>query len=218
MTRPVSAQSHLRFPLTYLLANEGSVRVLRLLLVHGGHLSVAQLSRESGITLKSVRFVLESLAEQRLVSVFGQARSRLYAVDHQHPLADALKALFTAERSRWENLIAALRAVFRPIEGVEAAWLYGSVARGDDKARSDLDIAVAIGKGKVDALAESIRQALQEVENRHFVTCSLVALSRRDVVRLAQGEEWWKNLAEVAKPIKGTAPATFARKLMAMRR
>ena len=68
-------QSHLRLPLTRLLASAGHVRVLRALMTYGAPLSVAQLAADSGLTTRGARFVLDSLASQGVVSVLGQLRS-----------------------------------------------------------------------------------------------------------------------------------------------
>ena len=214
MKRPSTVQSHLRFPLTYVLGNESSVRVLRALIAHGGPLSVAQLARESTLSLKGVRLALGSLASQQLVKTLGQPRSQLYTVDPQHPLSPALKELFAREQSRWEGLMQALRDVLQPLPAVEAAWLYGSVARGEDASRSDVDIAIVVADGDADSAAEIVRDALQPVEERYYASCSVVTLSRADVARLAaKGDDWWNSMTEVAKPLKGMSPVLYAKTL-----
>lgn len=214
MKRPSTPQSHVRFPLTQLLGNESYVRVLRSLIAFGGPLSVAQLAREGSLSVRGTRQILDSLVSQQMVKVFGQPRSQVFAVDFQHPLSKGLKDLFFCEKFRWDGLLQTLRGILQPMEEVAAAWYYGSVARGEDAPRSDLDIAIVVGKGDVDGVAEAVRQALLKVEDDYYVSCSVVALSPADVKRLSKGDEWWNTMANAAKPLKGVAPMQYAKNLL----
>ncbi len=208
--RPKATQSHLRFPLTYCLGNEGAVRVLRVLLAHGGPLSVSQLARDSGLTARGTRQTLDALLQQRIVKVLGQSRSQLFAIDAQHPVSDGLRQLFGCEQSRWDELFNELREMLQANQHIEAAWYYGSVARGEDTPASDLDIVVIASEGQVEMATESVRQALQKVEDRHFVNGSVLGLSGSDAIRLSEeGGDWWRNLARDAKVLKGVEPGQY---------
>lgn len=208
--RPLTLQSHLRFPLTHFLGNEGSVRVLRVLIAYGGPLSVSQLARDSGLSPQGTRQTLDSLVGQRLVKVFGQSRSQVFAIDPQNPLSRALKELFGYEQARWDALLEELRETLRANKAIDAAWYYGSVARGEDTQQSDFDIVAVASDGLVDDAVESVRQALREVEDRLYVSCSVVGLSHSDVARLSDGDEWWQSMARDAKVLKGAEPGQYA--------
>lgn len=214
MKRPSAPQSHVRFPFTRVLRSESHVRVLRTLTAFGGPLSVAQVARESGLSERGTRQILDSLVKQQVVKVFGQARSQVFAVDLQHPLSKGLKDLFSCEQSRWDNLLQTLRSILQPMDGVPSAWYYGSVARGEDMPRSDLDIAIMVDKGEVDRVAEAVRQALLKVEDDYYVSCSVVAMSPTDAKRLSKGDEWWSTMATAAKTLKGKAPAQYVQTLL----
>lgn len=211
--RPSAAQSQLRFPLTRLLGNGGSVRVLRALIAYGGPLSVLQLAVDCGLSRQGTYQALNSLVSQRVVCVLGQARSQLFTIDTNHPLSQGLKELFGHEQSRWDQLLQVLRDTLQTNKNVHAAWYYGSVARGEDEAHSDLDIAVIAPDGRVDDTVEAVRQALREVEDRLYVSCSVVGLSPSDVARLSGGDDWWQDeMARDAKVLKGVGPAQYAAK------
>lgn len=207
--RPLKLQSHLRFPLTEYLASEGSVRVLRVLFAHEGALSVSQLARDSGLTPRGTRQTLDNLSTKKIVKIFGQSRSQVFSVDFQNPLAKGLKELFSSEQARWEELLKELREMLLANEHIEAAWYYGSVARGEDSPSSDFDLVVIASEGLVDVTTESVRQALQKLEDRLYVTCSVVGLSGSDVARLSEGDAWWRNLANDAKVLKGVEPEQY---------
>jgi predicted nucleotidyltransferase len=198
--------------LTRLLGNGGNVRVLRALSAYAAPLSAAQLARDAGLTPQGVRLVLDELVGQGAVAALGQGRSRLYAIDSAHPLATVLKALFAAEHRRWEGLLARLREGLNAFEQVDAAWLYGSVARGADGPASDVDLALVV-HGAAGEAAEAVRERLRPLEDELRVTFSVVALSPADVLERATKDPWWTELERDAKVLKGGTPESVAARL-----
>ena len=205
-------QSHLRYPLTRLLGHGGNVRVLRALSAYAAPLSAAQLARDAGLTPQGVRLVLDELVGQGAVAALGQGRSRLYSIDSAHPLAPVLKALFAAEHGRWEGLLARLREGLNAFEQVDAAWLYGSVARGADGPASDVDLALVV-HGAAGEAAEAVRERLRPLEDELRVAFSVVALSHADVLERATNDPWWSELERDAKVLKGGTPESVAARL-----
>ena len=169
--QPANIQSHLRFPLTRLLGNGGSVRVLRAMLLYGAPLSASQLAQDTGLTPQGVRLTLSSLAGQQIVTLLGSSRSQLFEINARYPLAPALKSLFIEERCHWELIMQTLQTIFREFSNVEAAWYYGSVARAEDGPASDLDIAIVVADGSVDDTLGAVRLALQQLEDSSSVGC-----------------------------------------------
>ena len=201
--RNSSVQSHLRFPLTRLLGNGGNVRVLRALMAYGAPLGATQLSREAGLTPQGTRLVLDSLVSQGLVGVWGQQRSQVFSVVAEHSFASALKLLFEQERARWDDLLHALNETLQARKEVRSAWLYGSVARGQDAPHSDVDIAIVLGTA---GTADKIREALVALGDRFRIQFSVVALSPSDVAKLAPDDRWWTDVMRDAKVLKGVGP------------
>ena len=202
-------QSHLRFPLTQLLAGGGHVRVLRVLMSYGAPLSVAQVAADSGLTTRGVRLILDSLVSQGMVQVLGQPRSQLYCVALVHPLADALKALFEHERSRWESFQAALRQALASWREVRSAWLYGSVARGEDRPGSDVDILLVVEQSGLEA-SHRVRDAVQALGDQLGVHFSAVVLTPDELAAVKPDDAWWADLKRDAKLLKGVSPAKEA--------
>ncbi|HAL39419.1 MAG TPA: nucleotidyltransferase domain-containing protein [Polaromonas sp.] len=200
-----SAQSYLQFPLTKLLGNSGNVRVLRALMSYGAPLSAVQLARDTGLTRQGVRLVLEGLEGQGLVTTLGLPRSQLFAIVPVHPFASTLTTIFEQERNRWDVLNQTLRDTLNANQGVRSAWLYGSVARGEDTPRSDIDIAIVTQEDGAH-VAEEIRDAFQGLEDLLHAHFSLVALTPDDVARLSSDDPWWKELIKDAKLLKGGSP------------
>lgn len=188
------------------------MRALRALCSYAAPLSAAQLAREAGLTPQGIRLVLDDLVGQGVVTAHGQGRSRLYSIDVAHPLAPALSALFAAEHARWERLLTRLRDVLSAFEMLDAAWLYGSVARGEDGPASDVDLAL-VTHGTPGELANAVRERLRSLEDESRVTFSVVALSREDLLARDGNDPWWRELVRDAKVIKGAAPDAVAARL-----
>lgn len=207
--QPSSVQSFVRFPLTQLLASGGHVRVLRALLSHGGAQSAAQLASDCAMTARGVRNTLDALVAQGAVRVMGPAGARLFAPALDQPLVSALAQLFEAERQHWQWLQERLRDGLAAEKQIRSAWLYGSVARGTDEPRSDLDVALVLADDSVDA-SRQVRDAMQVLGDRLGVHISPVVLTPTELAKLPPGDHWWSEVRRDAKVLKGVAPAKEA--------
>ena len=106
----------------------------------------------------AVQRELQRLAESGLVTVSQVGNQKHYQANRQSPVFEelhgiAVKALGPAE---------ALRSALAPLASrVRAAWLYGSVAKGHDRASSDMDVMIVSD----DVLLEDIYKILRPAEN-----------------------------------------------------
>ena len=204
-------QSHLRYPLTSILGSAGSVRVLRALVADRAPQSAPQLAGVAGLTPQGVRLVLDTLARQQLVVVHGSGRTQLYALNPSHPFSGALVALFQEEQRRWDALLESIREVLaKRGPAVSAAWLYGSVARGEDSPGSDLDIAILVRSKSV---ADQVREDLMPLEDAQQLRISLTALTPKELAALPEDDPWWSDVARDGRVLKGAAPDQARRRL-----
>jgi predicted nucleotidyltransferase len=211
MPVPSQTQSHLRYPLTGLLGSAGNVRVLRALTADRSPQSAPQLAAVAGLTPQGARLVLDVLVRRRLVTAHGSGRAQLYELNASHPLASSLASLFQEEQRRWDGLLASIRAVLqRHATAVSAAWLYGSVARGEDSPASDLDMALVV---RSQAVADRIREDLMPLEDEQQVRISLTALTPKELAALAEDDPWWSDVVRDGRVLKGPAPDQARRRL-----
>lgn len=211
-------QSALRYPLTAILGSVATVRTLRELMRHGGEVSAPSLAKRTGLAKASVRQALGILEAMRIVEALGAGRSRLFRVRREHPLAMALDVLFREEEERFQAVLDAIRTATGRCDGLMAAWLYGSVARGEDRETSDVDVAVVSEPKAVPQIAPALREALWEAEKRLAFTASVVAVDTNDVLRLAAaGDRWWTDLAQEAVRIAGDPPDVLLERLRRQR-
>ena len=210
MPAPSQTQSHLRYPLTSILGSAGNVRVLRALAADRSPQSAPSLAGVAGLTPQGVRLVLDALARQQLVVVHGAGRSRLHAFNASHPFAGALIALFQKEQRRWDTLLESIReALTKQGAGLSAAWLYGSVARGEDTSASDLDIAILV---RAQTLADRVREDLMPLEDRQHLRISLTALTPKELAALPEDDPWWRDVVRDCRVLKGPAPELARRR------
>lgn len=207
--QPSSVQSFVRYPLTQLLSSGGHVRVLRALLSHGGAQSAAQLASDCVMTARGVRNTLDALVAQGAVTAMGPAGNRLFAPALDQPLVQALVQLFEAERQHWQWLQEELRKGLAAEKQIRSAWLYGSVARGTDEPRSDMDLALVLADESVEA-SRQVRDAMQVLGDRLGVHISPVVLTPSELAKLPPGDHWWSEMCRDAKVLKGVAPAREA--------
>ncbi|MER8709030.1 nucleotidyltransferase domain-containing protein [Mesorhizobium sp. M1088] len=213
MTRS-TAQSALRYPLTIMLGTDASVRLLRELSRHGGLLSSPLLAARSGLARASVWSALATLEGIGIVSSEGTGRARLYRLNDRHPLATSLETLFEQEALRYSNIRAVVtEAVSAVRPNVLAAWIYGSVARGEDRPDSDLDIAVVTPSEKLESALQEIREALVTHGEELGFNPSVVGLTPQDVARLSStGDPWWGGVEANALLVLGPRPDELATK------
>jgi predicted nucleotidyltransferase len=197
---PASIQSHRRFPLTRLLGDSGNLRVLRALLEYEAPLSSTQLVRATGMTLPGVLKVLDNLVAQGAVEVLGSGRSRVFSATQNQQLED-LKVAFVHERTEWERFLEVLRTMFAKRRDVLAAWLYGSVARGDDGPDSDVDLAILV---KNESVADRVRDCLHELERSLRAHFSVMALTPKNLRMVDPA--LWAAIVRDGRTLKGPEP------------
>ncbi len=205
--KPSHAQSHLRHPLNALLTTERYIRVLRVLFRHGGALGTTRIARDAGLSRQGTREVLNELTFQFVILATGSDKSINYAINPRHPFAATLAGLFELEREREEAIIAAVKTAV-DLPEIAGAWIFGSVARGEDTVNSDLDIAIAMPVRDPET-ADRVRESLGAASDRLGFSPSVVAFDFADVARMSGGDPWWRNLVREAIVLKGGRPETL---------
>jgi predicted nucleotidyltransferase len=212
-------QSTLRYPLTELLGSVACVRTLRELIRHGGELSPSTLVLRTGLAKRSVQTALETLEAMEVVDGLGLSRGRLFRIRRAHPLTAALDQLFDAEAQRFDAVLEAIREAAADCSGLRAAWIYGSVARGEDRARSDLDVAVVAEPDVLSDVQETMRDRLYDAGTRLAFVPSVIVIDTQDVMRLAAtNDPWWKDIHRDALRVVGDSPDDLLHRLSRARK
>ncbi|MGO4573265.1 hypothetical protein [Microvirga sp. 2TAF3] len=212
MAHRLVAQSFLRYPVSTILGNEGQIRVLRELSRHERGLSIRTLSNQTALTRQEVKDILATLVANGAVSMVRGGRVMLFRMG-DHPIMRAVRELFATEERIYTEVMDCLRACMSAHQGVLAAWVYGSAARGQGRSGNDINVIIVVADADVEAIAGDVRHILAESSHRLPCAPSLVALGASDVIRLSAGDPWWSDLVKDAVPLKGDRPEIYARRL-----
>lgn len=137
------------------LASPAFARLLLYFALHGDEpRHVRDLQRRSGLSMSSLHRDLERLEARGLVERMEEGSRVRYRAVEGHTGWKALRALIREFAHPAEVVEEALAGV----EGIEAAFVYGSFARGDARDDSDVDVLVV---GDVDAQSRIGRQAAE---------------------------------------------------------
>lgn len=122
-----------------------------------------ELARQSGSHAGTLMRELDRLARARLLSRVAQGNQVRYRADRTCPLFPELAAMFR----KTHGVVPELRAALAPLRAeVAIASVFGSIARGDAIAGSDIDLLV-IGSGGFPALVRAL-YPLQQVLGREI--------------------------------------------------
>jgi predicted nucleotidyltransferase len=128
----------------------------------------------------AVQRELKKLAAAGILSVAISGNRRFYQANRQSPIFEELHGLIVKTVGLVEPLRSSLKAF---ADGIDVAFVYGSVAKGEDTAKSDIDLMI-IGQ---DVAYGEIYAALQKAEK---------ILLRAVNPNLMTKKEWNKKLLE----------------------
>ena len=139
-----------------------------------------ELIRLAGSGTGAVHRLVTRLAEAGLVAVERVGNQKYYRANRESPVFEELRGLV----AKTAGLAIPLREALAPLaKGIDAAFVYGSLAKGTDRAGSDVDLMVISRKLEYAKLYE----ALQKAET---------ALGRPVNPNLMTPQEWRKKRAE----------------------
>lgn len=120
----------------------------------------AELIRLAGSGTGATHRVLKRLAECGLVSASMEGRQLYYQANPASPIFEELAGL----ARKTVGLVGPLREALLPIAGrIRAAFVYGSVASGTDRAESDIDLMVIADDLDYPTLFEAVQAAERQL-------------------------------------------------------
>ena len=205
--RPTPDQSALRSPLNRILGTETNVRVLRVLAGTNEGLSAAELSRRTLLHISGIGKALAALEETGMVEYVGTGSRQPVRLRGVHPLAEAVRLLFLAERQRADavfyGISQAVQAVMPP---PQSAWIQGPVTTATDKPHEPVVLGVVAGPRAVENTTKTIRGALAPLERDLDVTIDVRTRTLADIMTAPAGE---RKFLEHSIPILGAPPLSL---------
>ena len=127
-------------PLASVLFKDYRRRVLGLLLLHPGEsYHVREIARLTGTVAGTLHKELATLAKAGILTMQTRGNQKLYTANRDCPIFEELTSILR----KTSGMVDVLAAAMAPLaEQIDSAFIYGSVARGQETARSDVDILV----------------------------------------------------------------------------
>jgi len=127
-----------------LLGNPIQVRVLRVLTRFPNRgFTGRELAKLCGSSPSQTNRALESLRSSGVAFREIAGRSHVWRLSPEHVMRDVLVRMFQGEANALQLLKGDIEALLQPLP-VKRAFLFGSVARGDERSTSDIDLLVLV--------------------------------------------------------------------------
>jgi len=124
--------------LAKLFGSDARVKVLSLFMLNAGNeYYLREIAQETSLAIRSVQRTVEDLTEIGILQREKRGNSVYFRLRDDVPILSELKAIFL----KTVGLGALLRQMLAEQKGIEIAFIYGSVAKGEEEA-SDIDVAI----------------------------------------------------------------------------
>lgn len=167
-------------PFDLILSSASKLRLLRALHATRAPMSGREAASAAGVGVHPAQRALAELVTLGIVHRDDTRSQHLYTLNRENVLVQrAILPLFQVEHARVEEVFGELsRAVDGRVgKAVEGMYLFGSAARGKDRAGSDLDVLVVVRTlTQVDRVHKTLAQSADPLYARHGLRLSVVVL------------------------------------------
>ncbi len=139
-----------------LLGSEARVKILNLFLLNAGsEYYLREIAQRTGLAVRSVQRTVRDLTDIAILHRERRGNLVYFRLNIENPIVPDLKAMFL----KTVGLGDLLRETLAGESKIEAAFIYGSVAKGEESAGSDIDLAM-IG----DLPPQTLTELLEDLE------------------------------------------------------
>ena len=125
--------------LAKLFGSEARVRVLSLFMLNvGSEYYLREIAQKTGLAVRSVQRAVGSLVEIQILERNKRGNSVFFYLNERNPILEDLKAIFL----KTVGLGDLLRDRLSQQQDIQVAFIYGSVAKGEETVESDIDLAL----------------------------------------------------------------------------
>ena len=187
-----------------LFGSKGRIDVLRSLWGVAVPLTAAEVARRARMTHPAVTTILRSLARQGLVGSSPAGRGHTYWMLKDNAYVERfLDPVFSSERDLPDVMLDELSRELEP--SAVSVVLFGSYARGDQTADSDVDIAVVTAD---ESAKKSVEDTLvtfgDRFERRFGARLSPLVYDRKEAAQLAdRSPSLWQSLRDDGVTVSG---------------
>lgn len=186
-----------------ILGNKSVLRTLRTLLRYKGKIfTIRELAKTAGLSHPETSKVVKMLERRRIVNIeiIGKAY-RVTPNEDSYFLNAVIQPLFEAEKETLGSLLSTIRPFFaRGGKKIISAVIFGSVAKGQEKETSDVDLLV-IAEDKEYA-SFCVGKANSEVVSKFGLTLSPLIMNRQQFIQ-KRNSLLEKSIVESYKAVYG---------------
>lgn len=177
--------------LSDILSSRGRAEIFRLLFgLDEKELHLREMERRAGLSLSTIRQDLQKLVKLDLVMTRRDGNRLYYRANTDHPLYPEIRKLVL----KTAGLVEIFKSVLNR-EGVQVAFVFGSLASNREKAASDVDLMV-IGSVGLRTLSSWLSGVLEQVGREvNPITMTLEEFRRRQET----GDHFLSNVLESPK-------------------
>lgn len=195
-------------PLDLVLSSRSKLRLLRALHGMRSPVSGREVAAAAGVSVQPAQRALTQLVTIGIVRRDETRSQHLYTLNRASVLVQrAIEPLFRAEEER-------VGEVFRDLErtvagqvgkALEGMYLFGSAARGSDRAASDFDVlAVTRTTRQMNGVNETLADAADQLYTRYGLRLSAVVIDRKKLRTMhAEGDALTRELLRDNRRITG---------------
>lgn len=186
-----------------ILGSKTKLKILRALHRHGGkEFTIRELANFIGISHTGVRKALDDLYEMNAVSLKAVGKSHTVKINDESHVATLLDLLFRYEEETLNELQELVKKHLCCHGYIESVTLFGSVARGEEKPRSDVDLLILTNdKGKAE---DSVSELQIEFSKRFGNPVAPIIHTRIEMEGL-KGSEMLKEIQKHCITVCGEA-------------
>lgn len=173
----------------FTVLGENRARILHRLAVLAEPVSGRRIHELSGVkSLRTVQRILDDLVRAGLVSVRRVGPANAYTLNREHILWDPIEGVLAGAARAVTGIADILTENVGHL--ARAAFLYGSMARGDGDAESDIDILI-VWDDSVSGVetAELLDNAAKRIERLTGNRAQLLSLTERELSRLVERQD-----------------------------
>lgn len=178
--------------LAELLSSKIRAEIFRILFgTRDGALHMREIERRSGFTTGTVQQELKKLYRLDLVKKSRDGNRLYYSANKEHPLYPEIRNIVL----KTVGLVDILREALERSPSIAYAFVFGSIARGDENTQSDIDLMVIgdLGLRDVTAMLAGVPENIGREINTHVMT------HEEFFNRKAQGEHFVTHVLEDSK-------------------
>lgn len=164
---------------------------------NSAEMHVRELERGAGCTIGPIQSELKKLLGLQLVTARRDGNRLYYRANQEHPLYPDIRSMVL----KTAGLADYLKERFGNREDISLAFIFGSIAAGDERATSDIDLMIigSIGLRVVSGLLADFRATVGREVNPHVMSIEEFSKRRKE------GEHFVSTVLSSAKLfVKGT--------------